>query len=219
MENNIAGDNMFMTITLVIFFLLFFILFVPSSLNINMYVTCDRFFLDIRKQKGMESKITYKLCGIIPVFYKKLFEKKNKERVRKQSQNKVKKVFNNRVTIFELLDKSYIEKFVLSLGFNLENYIANSYVNATLNSILCLYINFNQEKFNLKKLYYQTYVGENLANLSFQGIIKISLADTIRVVGKEYFKLLKEEKEKSTNDKNSVLMFKKRSEKYGRASD
>jgi hypothetical protein len=66
----------------------------------------------------------------------------------------------------------------------------------------------------MKRLYYQTYIGENLANLNFEGIIKISLADTIKVIGKEYFRLLKEE-----NGKSKILTFKKRSEEYGRASD
>ena len=218
MENNITGDTMFLKISLVIFFALFVILFIPSSLSINVYITCDRYFLDIKKVKELKSKLTYKLCGVIPLFYKKLFENKDKNKTQKQSENKIKKVFNNRTTIYELLDKSYIEKFVLSLGFNLNDFIANSYVNAALNSILCLYINFNQDKFNLKKLYYQTYIGENLANLSFQGIIKISLADTIKVICKQYFKLLKQEKN-NTKDKNKILGFKKRREKYGRASD
>lgn len=209
---------MFLKISLVIFFVFFLILFVPSSLNIDVYITCDRYFLDIKKIKGLKSKLTYKLCGIIPLFYKKLFENKDREKTRKQSENKIKKVFNNRKTIFELLDKSYVDKFILSLGFNFDDYIANSYINAALNSILCLYINFNQEKFNLKKLYYQTYIGESLANLSFQGIIKISLADTIKVIGKQYFKLLKQEKS-NTKEKNKILKFKKRREEYGRASD
>jgi len=200
LENNITGDTMFLKVSLVIFFMLFLILFTPSSLNINIYITCDRYFLDIKKVKGMESKLTYKLCSVIPVFFKKLFENKNQEKTRKQSENKIKKVFNNRKTIFQLLDKSYVEKFVLSLGFNLEDYIANSYINAALNTILCLYINYKQEQFNLKKLYYQTYIGDNLANLSFQGIIKISLADTIKVIGKEYFRLLKEEINKTTKE-------------------
>lgn len=182
---------MFLKISLTIFFL---ILFVPSSLNINIYIICDKYFLDIKKVSGLESKLVYKICGIVPIYYKKLFEKKSKLKHKKQSQNKLKKVFNNRKTIFELLEKSYFEKFVLSLGFNLDNYIANSYINASLNTIICLCINHNQEKFNLKKLYYQTYIGENIVNLSFQGIIKISLVDTIRVVVKEYFKLLKIEK-------------------------
>ena len=203
---------MFLKLSLAIFFVLFLILFVPSSLKINMYITCDRYFLDIKKTKGMESKITFKICGVIPIYYKKLFEKKKV--TKKQKENKIKKVFNNKDTISRFLKKSYIDKFVLSLGFNLDDYIANSYVNAALNTIICMYINLNQEKFNLKKLYYQTYIGENLVNLNFEGIIKISVADTIKVIGKEYFRLLKEEK-----GSNKILPFKKRSEQYGRASD
>ena len=112
------------------------------------------------------------------------------------------------------MKKSYINKFVLDLGFNLNDPISNSYVNATLNTILCLYINSNYKKFNFKRLYYQTYIAENLLDLNFECIIKISLADTIKVVGKEYFRLLKEEK-----TTNKILYFKKRSEEYGRASD
>lgn len=203
---------MFLKLSLAIFFLLFLILFVPSSLNINLYITCDRYFLDIRKTKGMKSKILFKLCSVIPIYFKKPFEKKKVPKNKKE--NKIKKVFNNKDTIFRFLKKCYIDKFVLSLGFNLDDYIANSYVNAALNTIICMYINLNQEKFNLKKLYYQTYIGENLANLNFECIIKISLADTIKVIGKEYIRLLKEEK-----SNNKVLQFKKRSEQYGRASD
>ncbi len=203
---------MLLKLSLAIFFVLFLILFVPSSLNISLYITCDRYFLDIKKTKGMENKIIFKVCGLIPVYFKKLFEKKKV--TKKQKENKVKKVFNNKDTIFQFLKKCYIDKFVLSLGFNLDDYIANSYVNATLNTIICMYINLNQKKFNLKKLYYQTYIGENLVNLNFQGIIKISVADTIKVIGKEYFKLLKEDKER-----NKILQFNKRSEQYGRASD
>lgn len=203
---------MFLKLSLAIFFVLFLLLFVPSSIEINLYIICDRYFLDIKKVKGVESKITFKLCGLLPVFHKKILEKKKVGK--KQHQNKLKKVFNNKDTIFQLLKKSYIDKFVLSLGFNLDDYIANSYVNATLNTIICMYINLNQEKFNMKKLYYQTYIGENLVNLNFEGIIKLSLADTIKVIGKEYFRLLKEEK-----GSNKILPFKKRSEQYGRASD
>jgi len=203
---------MFLKLSLAIFFVLFLILFVPSSLNISLSITCDRYFLDVKKTKGIENKITFKICGVIPVYFKKLFEKKKV--TKKQKKNKIKKVFNNKDTIFQFLKKSYIDKFVLSLGFNLDDYIANSYVNATLNTIICMYINLNQEKFNFKKLYYQTYIGENLVNLNFEGIIKISVADTIKVIGKEYFRLLKEKK-----GSIKILPFKKRSEQYGRASD
>lgn len=211
-ENNIVGDCMFLKLSLAIFFILFLVLFVPSSIHIDLYIICDRYFLDIKKAKGLESKIAFKLCGILPVFHKKIFE--NKKVSKKQKDNKLKKVFNNKDTIFNLIKKSYIDKFVLSLGFNLEDPIANSNINAALNSIICMYINLNQEKFNMKRLYYQTYIGENLANLNFECIIKISLADTIKVIVKQYFKFLKQEK-----NKNKILAFEKRRDKYGRASD
>lgn len=218
MENNIVGDSMFLELSLAIFFVLFLVLFIPSTIHVNLYITCDRYFLDIKKQKGMESKITFKLCGIIPVFYKKILEAKKV--TKKQKENKIKKVLNDKETIYTLLNKSYIDKFILSLGFNLNDPIANSYVNATLNTIICLYINLNQDKFNMKRLYYQTYIGENLANLNFEGIIKISLADTIKVIVKQYFRLLKREKNSDSKKYNSkMLLFKKRREEYGRASD
>ena len=201
---------MFLELSLVIFFALFFILFVPSSLEIKLYLICDRYFLDVKKVKGLESKISFKIASLIPVYFKKLFE--NKKVNKKEKENKIKKVFNDKETIYQLIKRSYIEKLVLSLGFNLNDPIANSYVNATLNTIICMYINKNQDKFNLKRLYYQTYVGENLTNLNLECIIKISLADTIKVVGKQYFRLIKD-------DKSKILTFKKRSEEYGRASD
>ncbi len=207
-----AGDSMILKLSLAIFFVLFLILFVRSSIQITLYITCDKYFLDVKKIKGVESKITFKLCGLIPVFHKKILE--NKKVTKKQKENKIKKLFNNSDTIYQLIKKSYIDKFVLSLGFNLGEPIANSYVNAALNTIICMYINLNQDKFNMKRLYYQTYIGEKLANLKLEGIIKISIADTIKVIGKEYFKLLKEE-----NGKNKILVFKKRREEYGRASD
>lgn len=205
---------MFWTISLVIFFVLFLILFVPSSIHLNLNIICDRYFLDIRKTKGMDNNVRIKLCGVLPVFNKKIFEKKKKQQTKPKKESNLKKVFKDKNTLLKLIEQSYVDKFVLSLGFNLDDYIANSYVNATLNTIICMYINLNQDKFNLKRLYYQTYIGENLANLNFDGIIKISVADTIKVIGKEYFRLLKEE-----NGKNKILVFKKRREEYGRASD
>lgn len=210
MENNITGDSMFIKLSLVIFFIIFLVLFLPSSLNINLHLICDRYFLDIRKENGLENKIIFKLCSLLPVYNKKLFEKK--KTVKKQRKNIIRKVFNNKNTLYELIRKSYIEKFVLSLGFNLEDPIINSYVNANLNTTVCMYINLNQNKFNLKRLYYQTYVGDNLAKIDLEGIIKITLTDTIKVIIKEYFKLLKEKKVK-------ILLFKRRRDIYGRASD
>ena len=96
----------------------------------------------------------------------------------------------------------------LNLGFNLGDDIANSYLNASINTLICIAINLNQKQFNLNKLYYKTYVGDNLAKLNFEGIIKISLENTIKVIVKEYFKMLKEK----------YLTYKERSI-YGRSSN
>lgn len=201
---------MFLTISLVIFFLLFFVLFIPCSIELNVHIVCDRFFLDIHKIKGMKNEFKFKLGSILPIYKKTLFLSKKKQKDNKKETN-IKKAFNSE-TIYKLLNKSYVDKLVLSLGFNLNDYIANSYVNATLNTLICMYINLNQEQFNLKRLYYQTYVSENLVKLNLDSIIKITLADTIKVMYKEYMKVLKQNKKK-------VLVFEKRSEKYGGTSN
>lgn len=201
---------MFLTISLVIFFLLFFILFVPCSIELNVHIICDRFFLDIKKMSGFKNEFKFKLGGIIPIYKKTLFLSRNKQKDNKK-ETIIKKAFNSE-TVCKLLNKSYVDKLVLSLGFNLNDYVANSYVNTTINTLICMYINLNQEQFNLKRLYYQTYVSENLVKLNLDSIIKITLADTIKVMYKEYMKVLKQNKKK-------VLVFEKRSEKYGGTSN
>ena len=67
-----------------------------------------------------------------------------KKVTKKQKENKIKKVFNNKDTIFQFLKKSYVDKFVLSLGFDLGDCIANSYINDSLNTIICMYIEYNR---------------------------------------------------------------------------
>lgn len=203
---------MFLTITLVVFFLLFYILFFPSTIHLDINLICDRYFLDITKQEGLKNRIKIKLAGVIPVFNKKLLEEEKRKKNENKKTSKFSKIFKRKETIYKLLDEGYIDRFGLSLGFNLEDYVANSYVNASLNSLICLYINLNQKKFNLRNLYYQTYIGENLVNLNLDCIIKISLADTIKVIAREYLDILKQSKQK-------ILMYKKGSKVYGRTSN
>ena len=195
-------------ILLVIFFVFFLIFFVPWSVRFNVNITCDRFFLDINKIDGMNNKVSIKLCSILPVFSKKLFKKKE---LKKKNKNKsmLKKVITSNKTILKLLKKSYFEQTSLSLGFNLDNPVSNTYLNASLNSIICILINSNSNNFNFKKLYYATYISENLVKLNFNCIIKITLENTIKVILKEYFQMLRKEKN---------ITFKERSI-YGRASN
>ena len=175
---------MFLTITLVIFFLFMYLIFAPNSITIKVNIRADNYFTKITPLNNMDNNIKIKLLNVIPVYKKDLFGKK------KEKKNKKNPFKNNKFvdrTIRELFKKANFDKFSLSLGFNFDDPIANSYINASVNTILCMYINHNQQKFNLKKLYYQTYICENLLFLNFESIIKISLVDTIKVIVKEYF--------------------------------
>lgn len=185
---------MFLTITLVIFFLFMYLLFAPNSISIKVNVRADNYFTKITPLTNMDNDIKIKLLNIITVYKKELFESKKQKKKNKKKPFKDNKFVDR--TIRELLKKSNFDKFSLLLGFNLDDPIANSYINASINTILCIYINHNQQKFNLKKLYYGTYISENLLFLNFESIIKLSLVDTIKVVVKEYF----DDKKKKNKD-------------------
>lgn len=186
---------MFLTISLVIFFLTLCILFIPNSIVIKLnFKTQD--IINIERLKGFENLLHIKLFGIFNVYTKQFFIKNNDSKNSNNNSNKEKEGIPD--VVKKILKKAKIDKFVLSLGFNLDNPVANSYINASLNTILCLYINSNQEKFNLKNLYYQTYISNDLIFLNFESIIKINLIDTIKVILKEK---INNTKEKINNNK------------------
>lgn len=186
---------MFLTISLVIFFLTLCILFIPNSIVIKLnFKTQD--IINIERLKGFENLLHIKLFGIFNVYTKQFFIKNNESKNSSDNSNKEKEGIPD--VVKKILKKAKIDKFVLSLGFNLDNPVANSYINASLNTILCLYINSNQEKFNLKNLYYQTYISNDLIFLNFESIIKINLIDTIKVILKEK---INKTKEKINNNK------------------
>lgn len=193
---------MFLTITLVIFFALMYLLFAPNSISVKVNIKADDYFTKITPLLNMDNEIKIKLLNIITVYKRELFESK------KQKKNNKKNPFKNNKfvdrTIRELFKKANFDKFSLSLGFNFDDPISNSYINASINTILCMYINHNQQKFNLKKLYYGTYISKNLLFLNFESIIKINLVDTIKVVVKEYFNdKKKENKDNKENNQNN----------------
>lgn len=209
---------MFLTITLVIFFLVMYLLFAPNSICVKLNIRADNYFTKITPLNNMENGIKIKLLNIVTVYKNKFFDKENKKKNEDKKKNKNNpfndKKFGNRI-IRELLKKADFDKFALSLGFNFDDPIANSYINASINTILCLYINHNQQKFNLKKLYYSTYISENLLFLNFESIIKINLVDTIKVIVKEYFSdksKKKQEKKIRSNNTNNTNNNKKKKE-------
>lgn len=198
-----------MIISLVIFFA-FLLLVIPHSIHINLHFTCDDLFTNIRLSENYENSIVIKLFKVLPIYKKKLFrKKKNKNNKKKNKKGGFYKSINKFSTIKKLMKKIKYEKFVLSLGFNTNDYVANSYINASLNTLLCMYINKNQYQFNMKKIYYQTYIAKHLVVLNFDSIISVSIADTIGIILKEYFKLKKEKK---------MLVF-ERSKYYGNTSN
>lgn len=101
-------------------------------------------------------------------------QKKDKQEEENISDNKEKKVLefikniinqkdyirNIYIKINKLLKNIKIRKLVFSLGFNTEDYVKNSYINASLCTIVCMLINGNQEKFDMKRLYYQVYISD-----------------------------------------------------------
>ena len=196
-------------IILGILFVFFLTLFVPWSITLNVNIICNRFILDIKEINGFKNNVVVSICGLIPVYFKRLFKSKKNKKIKKESR--LKKVITSKKTIIKLLSKSYFEKICLSLGFNVDDTVNNAYLNASLNTIICILINSYQKNFNFRNLYYQTYVDDNLVKLNFNCIIKISLENTIKVIVTEYIKMLKKEKIDS-------LTFEERSI-YGRASN
>ena len=189
---------MIQIILLVIFFLFLIFMFTPNSITLKVNILADNYFTNITKQDELENSIKIKLFNIFAVYNQELFEKDGKKKEKtKKNYTLFNKEFVNSV-IKSLIKEVKLDKFVLSLGFNLDDPMANSYINASLNTILCMYINSNQRKFNLNNLYYRTYISNNnLLILNFEGIINISLTDTIKEIAKVYFK---EKKNKKKNE-------------------
>ena len=201
---------MIQIILLVIFFLFWVLMFAPNSITVKVNILADNYFTNITKQDELENSVKIKLFNIFTVYNQELFVKNGKKKEEtKKNDTLFNKDFVNSV-IKSLIKKVKLDKFVLSLGFNLDDPVANSYINAALNTILCMYINSNQRKFNLNNLYYRTYISNNnLLILNFEGIINISLTDTIKVIAKEYFNNKKKRKKNNKSNKKEILEHRK----------
>ena len=127
-------------IVLGIFFLFMYILFAPNSIVVKVNIKADEYFTNITRLDEMENSIKIKLLKVIPVYNQELFAKNGKKKKEtKKNDTLLNKNFVDNV-VKRLIKKAKLDKFVLSLGFNLDDPIANSYVNASLNTILCMYI-------------------------------------------------------------------------------
>ncbi len=203
---------MIQIILLVIFFLFTYLFFAPNSIVVKVNIKADNYFTNITKLEGTENIVKIKLLNMFTVYKKELFAKDENNKAKTKENNTLLNKDLVDSVIKRLIKKAKLDKFVLSLGFNLDDPIANSYVNASLNTILCMYINCNQKKFNLNNLYYRTYISEDLLYLNFEGIINVSLTDTIKVIAKEYFN----NKKKINKNKESKILEHRKGDKLWR---
>lgn len=163
---------MIIYILLTIILLLFLIILIPHSIQINI----DYEYKDNLEKVKEDNYIKVKLFNIITVSKIKIFKKvidvfeKNKV---EELAIKIKEQIDYGKRKLDIKRGIKFDKIFFSLGFNLEDYIINSYVNAALNTILCMYININQEMFDIKKLYYNIYISDKPINIYISSNINI----------------------------------------------
>lgn len=157
-----------MYILLPVIFLFILILIFPLTINIKINTKIKDSKIELEPLPDFENSVKVKLIKFIPVFKTKLFtnKKKNKRKKKKTSGFKIAKVAIKTLNFDELY---------LYLGVNTYSYILNSYVNALINTTICMYINLNENKFNFKKLYYQIYTSEKPFVLNLEANLSTSI--------------------------------------------
>lgn len=200
-----------MYVILVILIILFAIFFVPMRINIKYNVAAvPRKNTKKSISQGNNDYILLKILYFLPIL-KININKKNKDKnIKLQEKDKkfeIKNsnenyVLNTLYSLFmELLGNSkmkkslikmseiakinktiYYEKFNLKLGINLDEPITNSFLMASLNTTLCMYINSNIDHYNMNSLYYSSYISDELYKVNFNGILRFKLADNMGII-------------------------------------
>lgn len=186
-----------MYIFISIVLLLILLLFIPHSTNLKL-----DYVYSYEKQKVYDSNyLLFKLLALVPLKkfkFIKTIEKVIKKKLSPKKQICSKKKNSNLKQYFSkaLYNTLKCSKLLLSIGFNLEDYVVNSYINAELNSILCIYINKNQEKFALKNIYYEVYLSKEPVKI----FADIEFRFTIFGIVKNLIKEIKKDKNKYKED-------------------
>ena len=145
------------------------------------------------EEESNNAVITIKILGVIPIFkynYKKGKTKRKYVSILDYISSVIKKnQQEGRVSISDITKKSLkflrkikFEKLILIGGFNTEDYVKNTYLNASINTIICMIINGNQKKFNLNNLYYQVSISNYDYYLTLNSIIKFYLVHNIDMI-------------------------------------
>lgn len=140
-----------MSVLIPVIFFIILLLVIPIRVNLVLNAKLKPDKIEFEEIEGMKNKIKIMILFVLQVFSKDIFEKQQ-EKGKKQKKT-------NKSSLLKALYKSLtFPKFLVSIGFNTFNIILNSYINALLNSTLCIYINQNNKKFNFKELYYQIHL-------------------------------------------------------------
>lgn len=166
--------------------------------------------------------VTLKILGVIPIYSYNKGKKNKKRKVTKVTISKIYSAIKNSVAeeefkisnftkkIFSWCRKVRFKKLVLVAGFNTEDYVKNAYINASMNSIICMIINANQDRFDFNKLYYQVAISDYNYYLNLDTVITFSLYKNIDVfitIIRFIFNLKKEtNNDVKSNENNSPIL-------------
>ena len=84
--------------------------------------------------------------------------------------------------ILKLLKRVKFNKLVVIGGFNTEDYVKNAYMNASINTIICMVINVYQKNFDLNKLYYQVAISDYNYYLALDTVLSFSFITNINII-------------------------------------
>lgn len=193
-----------MIIISIILSLLLAIFFIPIKVDVKL----STYRLN-EKNKNFGDRIKIKILYFIPIYTYKIKDvqvgKKEKEvnivkrvldifitMVEKNRENKNKNKIIKMDEIGKIFKNVKAQKFILSLGINTGDYIANAYINVVVNTALCLFINFNSKKFDFNNLYYKVYTSKKLYEYDISCIFTFRVANTIVIFSKIIYRSLKE---------------------------
>lgn len=144
-----------MNIFILVIFFVFLLFVLPIRTEILLNVKLKDKKVEFEPICGMNSTLKVKAMFFIPVISKNIFDKKKREKKKNRFQR-----INKKQLMLALYNSIKFHELILSLGVNVYNPILNSYIIASLNTGLCMYINKNIKKFNFNNLYYQIYLSD-----------------------------------------------------------
>lgn len=185
-----------MSIFLPVIFFIAILLFLPIKIELVLNVKLKENKLEFEPISNLKNYVKIKILFFLQVFKKDIFEEKRKPK-RQNVKPKSKKVLAKAA-----YNSIKFERFILSLGINTFNPILNSYINAGLNTGICMYINKESKKFNFNALYYQIYLSDIPCAVSTDISIYFSLPKFFI----EYLKVKLKEKKCSASKMNKEYL-------------